>query len=194
MKKLLSAAVLCVLASGAHALPMHYYGEVEGSGEYAGAVTRSDGWANPPTGLNQGEQHVNLWGLNADAGQTLSLAVNGLEGFMGGFSLYSGEVTQQSLLFNLFDNDGDIGEAQYLSGTTTFGADSSLEDIALTDGGFYTLIVGGKGFEGNEYTMDVKMSSVSETGSLLLMFTGLLGIAALRRHQGVREDERRLEA
>lgn len=184
MKKLLSACVLCLLAHGAHALPTHYYGEIDGSGEYTGAVTRSDAWANPPLALNQGEQHVNLWGLEASAGQTLSLSVNGMDGFNGGFSLYFGEVTNTDLLFNLFDNNGDIGAASYLTGTTTFGADSSLSDIALDNDGFYTLIVGGKGFgwdDHYEYNMDVQMSSVSEAGSLLLMSTGLLGIFALRR-------------
>lgn len=199
MKRLLSVCALGLLAGGAQAAPLHYFGDIDGSGEYTGTVTSRDAWINPPLGLNQGEQQVNLWGLNGHAGQTLSLAVNGLDGFLGGFSLYTGEVSNLNLLFNQFDNDGDIGNAQYLSGTTTFGADTSLDDISLTEDGFYTLIVGGKGGDIDwndqyEYTLDVTMSSVPETGSLLLMFTGLLGIAALRRRQGVREDESRLEA
>lgn len=190
MKTLVTAFALLMLASAAQALPVHYYGEINGSGEYNGTVTSANAWANPPFGLNQTSQQINLWGLNASAGQTLSLAVNGLDGLVGGFSLYYGEITNNNLLFGQFDNDGDVGGATYLAGTSTFGWDSSLKDILLSDDGFYTLAVGGKGFgfaSPYDYTMDVAMTSVPEASSLLMMATGVLGIVALRRRQNKRE-------
>ncbi|WP_347330981.1 PEP-CTERM sorting domain-containing protein [Marinimicrobium locisalis] len=192
MKTLMTVVALLMLTSAAHALPVHYYGEISGSGEYSGTVTSADAWVNPPFGLNQNSQQINLWGLNASAGQTLSLAVNGLDGLVGGFSLYRGEITHNNLLFNVFDNDGDVGDASYLTGTTTFGVDSSLSDILLSDDGFYTLAVGGKSFGfGTEYdyTLDVAMTSVPEASPLFLMATGLMGIVALRRRQNKREQK-----
>ncbi|WP_027328799.1 PEP-CTERM sorting domain-containing protein [Marinimicrobium agarilyticum] len=191
MKTLVTAFALLMFTGAAQALPVHYYGEINGSGEYQGTVTSANAWANPPFGLNQTGQQINLWGLNASAGQTLSLAVNSLDGLVGGFSLYYGEITNNNLLFGQFDNDGSVGGATYLGGTSTFGWDSSLSDILLGEDGFYTLAVGGKSFGfGNEYdyTMDVAMTSVPEASSLLLMATGVMGIVALRRRQSKREQ------
>lgn len=190
MKTIVTAFALLMLASAAQALPVHYYGEISGSGEYNGTVTSANAWANPPFGLNQTSQQINLWGLNASAGQTLSLAVNGLDGLVGGFSLYYGEITNNNLLFGQFDNDGNVGGATYLTGTSTFGLDSSLNDILLNDDGFYTLAVGGKGFgfgSQYDYTMDVALTSVPEASSVLLLATGFMGVIALRRRQNKRE-------
>ncbi len=192
MKTLVTAFALLMLASAAQALPVHYYGEIDGSGEYNGTVTSANAWANPPFGLNQADQQINLWGLNASAGQTLSLAVNGLDGLVGGFSLYYGEITNNNLLFGLFNNSGDVGGASYLAGTSTFGLDSSISDITLSNDGFYTLAIGGKSFGfGSEYdySLDVVMTSVPEVSSLLLMATGVMGIVALRRRQSKREQD-----
>lgn len=191
MKKYLLMIVLLSVAGTAQALPVHYFGELTGSGNYQGSVTSPDAWANPTFALNQNSQQVNLWGLNARAGQNLSLAVNGLDGLMGGFSLYYGEITNNDLLFSLFNNSGNTGNANYLTGTTTFGSDSALSDITLNNSGFYTLVVGGKGFGWNDeyrYNLDVTTASVPETGSLLLLGTGLLGMAVLRRRQHKRDQ------
>ncbi|QIB64891.1 hypothetical protein [Kineobactrum salinum] len=195
MKKLLTACVLLAAASGAQALPMHYFGEILGSGSYAGTVTSNDSWANPGFGLNQfGEQQLNLWGFDATAGQTLSVGVSSTDDFNGGFSLYYGEISNFDLLAGLFNNSGDIGAASYVAGTSIFGLDSLLSDISLQDAGFYTLIVGGKGPVGDaasyNYMMDVQMSSVPVASSLLLMSAGLLNVVVLRRRTRKQHEQR----
>lgn len=184
MKKFLAACALLVVTHSVQALPLHYFSEIDGSGEYLGTVTSANAWANPPFGLNQNSQQINLWGLHGSAGQSLSVVIDSPEDFVGGFSLYYGEITQNDLLYGLFNNSANTGQAEYLTGTTPYGLDSSLNDITLESDGFYTLVAGGKGFGWDDhyhYTLDVTMSSVPEASSLLLLSTGLLGVAALRR-------------
>lgn len=189
MKTLIAALTLMMLSITAQALPVHYYGEIYYSGNYDGTVTSNSAWVNPPVfGLNSaGEQQVNLWGLNASAGQSLSLDITSNDDFIGGISLYRGEVTSNDLLFGNFNNSADIGSAEFIAGTSTFMADSWLNDLLLELDGFYTVIVGGKngfGFADRyDYVMQVSGLPVSEPGTMALLALGMTGLMAARRRR-----------
>lgn len=184
MKQLLAACVACLLAMNVSALPSYYSGEILGSGVYEDTLTNNNAWINPPVfGLNSNGKDVSLWGYNGTAGDALSLDVSSLGDFIGGISIYYGEVSSQDLLLGLFNNSGDFGLVDYIAGTSTFMADSSLSDIRLDLSGFYTIIVGGKsafGWEDN-YAYSMSVTAVPAPGALLLLLTGLLSMVVLRR-------------
>jgi hypothetical protein len=181
MKYLLSLCLLFTMASGVSALPAHYTGNISSNGVYSGSLDTNFGWINTPFAPNSTDQDLNLWGLNANAGEKLSLTLSSNE-LLTGFSLYFGEVDSLDLLFGLFNNEGDIGAAQFLTGSDPWSNDTTLSNFSLDFTGFYTLIVGGKDFGGySGYGYDMTVSKVSEPAGMLILFSGLLGLAAQRR-------------
>lgn len=182
MKHLFTACLLWVMAAGAQALPSHYYGELTATGNYTGNVDINFGWIDAPFGLNSWGEHVNLWGINATQGKTLSLDLTSSELALG-FSLYFGEVDSMDLLMGLFNNTGDIGDANYITGASLWNSSQSLNDLLIEKTGFYTLIVGGRDFGGYDgYSYNVGFTQqVPEPASLLLLCSGIFGLAALRR-------------
>ena len=115
MKYLISVIFLWAMSVSALAAPIHYSGDISGSGNYSGSLDINFGWIDPPFGLNSWGDHVDLWQIDGSAGDTLSLALNSDELALG-FSLYYGEISATDLLVGLFDNDGNIGSANYLTG------------------------------------------------------------------------------
>ena len=184
MKQLLATCAIWLLAMQVNALPSYYTGEILSSGIYEDILTSNSAWVNPPVfGLNSAGKDVSLWGYNASAGDRLSLDVSSLDNVIGGISIYRGEVSRDDLLFGLFNNSGDFGLVDYITGTSTFMADSSLDDIRLDLGGFYTIVVGGKsafGWEDN-YRYSMNVTAVPAPGALLLLLTGLMSMVVLRR-------------
>ncbi len=186
--KPLYAIIICLFAvNAAQAIPAHYFGEITGSGSYAGNVTSADAWANPPFGINiGGDQQLNLWGFNGTAGQTLSLDVSS-DVLNGGISVYYGELTFFDTLSSFLVNDGDFAGLEYVGGTTPWGLDSWVNDLVLGATGFYTIIVGGKGpmswDNSFDYSLNVVASQVPEPASFALLGMGLMGMVALRRRQ-----------
>lgn len=181
MKQFFTACLLFVMAAGAQALPSHYYGELNGTGNYTGNVDINFGWIDAPFGLNSWGEHVNLWGINATQGETLSLDLTSSELALG-FSVYFGEVDSMDLLLGLFNNTGDIGLASYITGASLWNNSQSLSDLFIEQTGFYTLIVGGRDFGGYDgYDYSIGFTQVPEPTGLLLLCSGLFGLAVLRR-------------
>jgi hypothetical protein len=180
MKQLITFFMLLVITAGAQAIPTHYYGEINGSGNYKGAVDINFGWIDAPFGLNSWGEHVNLWGFNASSGDLLSFDIHS-DNLTTGFSLYFGEVDSLDLLLGFFNNSGDIGSASYLTGASIWGNEQSLSDLLINQTGFYTLIIGGKDFGGYDgYTYELSLTQVPEPAGLLLLISGLLGLGVLR--------------
>lgn len=188
MKYVMSLVLLLVMSGSAFAAPIHYTGDISGSGNYSGNLDINFGWIDPPFGLNSWGDHVDLWQIDGTAGDTLSLALSSDELSLG-FSLYFGEITAADLLTGLFDNDGNIGSASYLTGASLWSNVQTLQDFVLDYSGFYTLVVGGKdfaGYSGYSYDMNVVQASVPEPSAFLLLSVGLLGIVGLRRRRMAR--------
>lgn len=180
MKQLIALFLLLGITTGAHAIPTHYYGEINGSGNYTGALDINFGWIDPPFGLNSWGEQVNIWGFNASAGDSFSFDITN-NTLATGFSLYFGEVDSSDLLSGLFNNSGDIGDAHYLIGSSPWGNEQNLGDFAISQTGFYTLIIGGKDFGGYDgYSYELNVSQLPESGSLGLLLSGLLGLLMLR--------------
>lgn len=182
--KYLASLCFCLLFSGAAlAAPIHYTGDINGSGNYVGSLDINFGWANPPFGLNSWSDDIDLWAIDATAGDTLSLALTSDELALG-FSLYFGEISATDLLSGLFDNAGNIGSASYLTGASLWSSVQSLQDFVLNQSGFYTLVVGGKdfgGYSGYTYNLNITQASVPEPSAFILLTAGLLILAGLRR-------------
>lgn len=175
---------LCMVAS-TQAAPIHYAGDITRPGNYAGSLDINFGWVDPPFGLNSWGDHLDLWQFDGKAGEKISLALNS-EDMNLGFSLYLGEITANDLLLGLFNNQGDVGRAAYLTGTSLWSNLEQLDNFLLDSSGIYTLVVGGRdfgGYEGYEYTLSV--SKVPEPSMLLLIAIGLaaIGFARRRLHQ-----------
>ena len=189
--KTIVAACMLLLAAGAQALPSYYSGEVTGTGSYGDTLNSNSAWVNPPVfGLNSAGKDVSLWGYNASAGDKLSIDVSSSDDFVGGISIYFGEVSETDLLLGLFNNSASFGMVDFIAGTSTFMADSWLTDIILETAGFYTIFVGGKsglGWDNSyDYSMNVvadSVASVPEPGAWLLLLGGLFSMAVLRRRQ-----------
>lgn len=188
MKYLMSLVLLLVMSGSALAAPIHYTGDISGSGGYSGNLDINFGWVDAPFGLNSWGDHVDLWQIEGTAGDKLSLALSSDQLALG-FSLYFGEITSADLLTGLFDNDGDIGSASYLTGASLWNSVQTLQDFVLNQSGFYTLVVGGKdfgGYSGYSYNMSVVQASVSEPSTFMLLSAGLLGLVGLRRRRMAR--------
>ncbi len=185
MKHLLGILFLLFISASSSAAPVHYSGEISSPGDYSGNLDINFGWVDPPFGLNSWGDHVDLWQIDGNAGDTLSLALNSDELSLG-FSLYYGEISATDLLSGLFDSDGNIGDAIYLTGASLWNTVQTLEDFVLDYSGFYTLVVGGKdfgGYSGYSYELNVAQTSVPEPSALLLLSAGLLGIVVWRRRR-----------
>lgn len=188
MKTVMSLMLLLVMSGSALAAPIHYSGDISGSGNYSGNLDINFGWIDPPFGLNSWGDHVDLWQINGTAGDKLSLALSSDELALG-FSLYFGEISADNLLIGLFDADGNIGGASYLTGASLWSSAQTLNDFVLDVGGLYTLVVGGRDFGGYSsyaYDLDVVQTSVPEPSAFLLLSAGLLGLAGLRRRRMAR--------
>ena len=194
MKALISVVVLSLgLAATAQAAPISY-GDVTGGGTFAGTTTSNSAWAseNPVDG-----NEVNFWTFNGTAGDSLSIVINSLDGvFDAAFSLFYGAIDSMDLMFGLFDNNGDVGSAKFIAGTSPFGTagnDASLLDIILADTGLFTIVVGGESFlsfeNSYQYSLEVIQSAVSvpEPATLGLMVSALaaFGLSARRRQLDV---------
>lgn len=184
--KFIMGLFFCMLFSGAAvAAPIHYTGDISGSGDYSGNLDINFGWGNPPFGLNSWGDDISLWAIDGTAGDTLSLALSSDELALG-FSLYFGEISSADLLSGLFDNGGNVGSALYLTGASLWSSAQSLSDFVLDKNGFYTLVVGGKdfgGYSGYTYDLSITQTSVPEPSAFLLLGAGLLGLAGLRRRR-----------
>ncbi len=182
--KYLASLCLCLFFSGAAlAAPIHYTGDINGSGNYAGSLDINFGWANPPFALNSWGDDIDLWAIDGKAGDKLSLALSSDELALG-FSLYFGEISSADLLAGLFNNSSNVGSAGYLTGASLWSSVQSLQDFVLDQSGFYTLVVGGKdfgGYSGYTYNLNITQASVPEPSAFLLLVAGLLGLAGLRR-------------
>lgn len=179
---------LCLLltAAGANALPDYYSGEIFGSGVYEDTLNSNSAWVNPPVfGLNSAGKNVSLWGYQASAGDEVTIELSSRDNFIGGVSVYYGEVSSSDLLLGLFNNSGDFGLVEYIAGTSNFMSDSTVNDIRLLMSGFYTIIVGGKSGFGwdNAYRYEMKVTAVPAPSTLMLLVTGLFCVVVLRRRQ-----------
>lgn len=187
--KFILGLLFCVVFSGtAVAAPMHYTGDISGSGNYSGSLDINFGWGNPPFALNSWSDDIDLWAIDGTAGDKLSLALSS-DNVALGFSLYFGEITFDDLLGGSFDNDGDVGSATYLTGASIWDSVQTLQDFVLDQSGMYTLVIGGKdfgGYSGYSYDMGVVHASVPEPSALLLLSAGLFGLVGLRRRRMAR--------
>lgn len=171
MKILLATMTLLFISTTAQAVPVHYDGEISTSGEYSGTTGNGDA--------------LGFWGINATAGQNLSVAFDSFSGWVGVAGLYDGEIDGLGVVASFFDeNEQALGSISYLGDPQNAEIESSLQDFTFANDGFYTLAIGGLGWEDRlEYTIDVALTSVPEASSFLLLSTGLLGIVLLRRRQ-----------
>lgn len=187
MKYVMSLMLLLVMSASALAAPMHYAGDISGSGSYSGSLDINFGWVDAPFGLNSSTDDIDLWAIDGTAGDKLSLALSS-DNVALGFSLYFGEIAALDLLIGSFDNDGDTGSASYLTGASLWDSTQTLQDFVLDQSGFYTLVVGGRdfgGYSGFSYDMSV-VHAVSEPSAFVLLTAGLFGLVGLRRRRMAR--------
>jgi hypothetical protein len=182
MKALISIAAVLVAATFAHSANATLIsGDVTNAGSYAGSVTSSNAWI-ASSALD--DLMVNFWTFDAKAGDSLSLLVSS-SAIEFGLSLYRGIIEETELLFAGFNNAGDFGDNVFIAGTNpvTGALGTSLLDIFLTEGGSYTIAVGGEeglSFDGL-FAYDMKVTRVPEPSTLSLLAAALLATFAVRR-------------
>ena len=182
MKALISIAAVLAAATFAHSANATLIsGDATTSGSYSGVVTSSNAWI---TSSALDGQMVNFWTFDANAGDSLSLLVNS-SAIEFGLSLYRGIVEETELLFAGFNNAGDFGDNVFIAGTNpvTGALGTSLLDIFLAEGGFYTIAVGGEqglSFDGL-FAYDMEVTRVPEPGTLGLLAAAMLTTFGMRR-------------
>lgn len=184
MKALINIAAVVAAATFAHSANANLIsGDVSNNGSYAGAVTSSNAWVT--SSAIDGEM-INFWTFEANAGQSISLFVT--SSFIEfGLSLYHGVVDQTELLFAGFNNAGDFGDNLFIAGTNpvTGAPGTSLLDIFLTEGGLYTIAVGGEqglSFDGL-FAYDMQVTRVPEPATLGLLGIGMLAMFGVRKRK-----------
>lgn len=183
MKFLTGFLFSVMLSASAQAAPIHYTGDIHGDGNYAGQLDINFGWIDPPFGLNSWGDHVDLWQINGSAGEKLSLALTS-ENTNLGFSLYFGEISADDLLLGLFNSQGDVGNAGYLTGSPLWSDLQQLSHFALAHNGVYTLVIGGRDFGGySGYSYDLAVSRVPEPSSAILIALGVIATMFARRRR-----------
>lgn len=182
MKALISIAAVLAAATFAHSANATLIsGHIATGGRYAGVVTSSNAWI---TSSALDGQMVNFWTFDAKAGDSLSLSVSS-SAIEFGLSLYQGIVEETELLFAGFNNAGDFGDNVFIAGTNpvTGALGTSLLDIFLAEGGFYTIAVGGEqglSFDG-QFAYDMQVTRVPEPGTLGLLAAAMLTTFGMRR-------------
>ena len=184
MKARISIAAVLAAATFAHSANATLItGDVTDSGKSRRSASSqsSNAWI---TSSALDGQMINFWTLDANAGDSLSLLVSS-SAIEFGLSLYRGIVEETELLLAGFNNAGDFGDNVFIAGTNpvTGALGASLLDIFLTDGGFYTIAVGGEqglSFDGL-FAYDMKVSRVPEPGTLGLFATAMFTLFGMRR-------------
>lgn len=174
-----------LLAASVQAAPIHYAGDITNPGSYTGSLDINSGWIDPPFAVNAWGDHLDLWQLDGKAGEKISLALNS-DNLNLGFSVYFGEISADDLLYGLFNNQGNVGSALYLTGASLWSNLTQLDNFLLARSGIYTLVVGGRDFGGYDgYTYNLAVSKVPEPSTVLLITLGLIavGVARRRLHQ-----------
>ena len=158
---LLAATLLPLLA---HAQPVSYSGTLV-SGSPATGSAAGFSWF-----LDQGAG-ISFWQFSANAGDTVTLSVNRLNGnFDPGLSLYRGTTTADVAAFMTPGPNGD-----------PFGS------FAITTSGLYTVAVGGSlSTDAGSYPFRITMTDVAavpepETTALLALGLGVLAMRRRRR-------------
>jgi hypothetical protein len=180
---LLGATLLPLLA---HAQPVSYSGTLV-SGSPATGSAAGFSWF-----LDQGAG-ISFWQFSANAGDTVTLSVNRLNGnFDPGLSLYRGTTTAD---VSAFSSSGNWGGLTFVAGLDdehaafmTPGPNGDpFGSFAITTSGLYTVAVGGSlSTDAGSYPFRITMTDVAavpepETTALLALGLGVLAMRRRRR-------------